>query len=197
MLAAFFIDAITAVIGVGLLALVPVARVIRADTGKVSYFGDLRAGLKYASTHPQVRWILVLFTLVMVMVCRDAAVDGRLRPARGTVLGRVPAHPRRSAALHRGGRHPCHPSARRSLAAVDRTKEEPVTPAAVAPEEEARQSTKCDVSSLSEMTVARHLEGTGQQTKLWGSAAGNQLDGHTETRGDDGGDDQLLDHGNS
>lgn len=66
--AVFFIDAITALIGVGLLALVPVARLVRPDQGKVSYFGDLRAGLKYVSTHAHIRWILVLFTLVMVMV---------------------------------------------------------------------------------------------------------------------------------
>ena len=46
------------------------------------------------------------------------------------------------------------------------------------------------------MTAARHLEGTGQLEKLE-SAAGDQLDGHAETRGDNGGDEQLLDHGNS
>ncbi|MEI7055352.1 MFS transporter [Nocardioides sp. CCNWLW239] len=66
--AVFFIDAATALIGVALLALVPVARLVRTDEGKVSYFGDLRAGLKYVSTHSHVRWILVLFSLVMVMV---------------------------------------------------------------------------------------------------------------------------------
>ncbi|NGN91880.1 MFS transporter [Nocardioides sp. KC13] len=65
--AVFFIDAATALIGVGLLALVPVARLVRPE-GKVSYFGDLRAGLKYVSTHSHVRWILILFALVMLMV---------------------------------------------------------------------------------------------------------------------------------
>ena len=99
--AVFFIDAVTALIGVGLLALVPVARLVRTDQGKVSYFGDLRAGMRYVASHAHVRWILVLFTLVMVMV-----------------------------------------GARRSLAEVDVSKEEPTVPAPVAPDGETSQGIK-------------------------------------------------------
>ncbi|TQL66422.1 DHA3 family macrolide efflux protein-like MFS transporter [Nocardioides albertanoniae] len=66
--AVFFVDAATALIGVGLLALVPVARLVRPDQGQASYFGDLRAGLRYVAGHAHVRWVLILFTLVMVMV---------------------------------------------------------------------------------------------------------------------------------
>lgn len=62
----FFIDVVTAVIGIGLLALVPLKAVVR--TGEhVGYFDDLREGVRYVGTHPFVRWLLLLFGAVMVL----------------------------------------------------------------------------------------------------------------------------------
>jgi len=62
---AFFIDAITAAIGIGFLLLIPVATV-RAGEGR-SYFGDLRDGLRYTFTHPLIRWALGVLAVVMLL----------------------------------------------------------------------------------------------------------------------------------
>jgi len=62
---AFFIDAITAAIGIGFLLLIPVATV-RSGGGQ-SYFGDLRAGLRYTFTHPLIRWALGVLAIVMLL----------------------------------------------------------------------------------------------------------------------------------
>lgn len=63
--AVFFVDVITAVIGIGFLAVIPVATVVRDDIP--SYFGDLIEGARYANGHPVVRWMLGLFAVVMVL----------------------------------------------------------------------------------------------------------------------------------
>lgn len=62
---AFFIDAITAVIGIGFLLLIPVATV-RTGAGS-SYLGDLRDGLRYTFTHPIIRWALGVLAIVMLL----------------------------------------------------------------------------------------------------------------------------------
>lgn len=62
---AFFIDAITAVIGIGFLLFIPVATV-RSGAGR-SYFGDLRDGLRYTFTHPLIRWALGILAIVMLL----------------------------------------------------------------------------------------------------------------------------------
>ncbi|GAA1873502.1 MFS transporter [Myceligenerans crystallogenes] len=65
----FFLDAVTALIGVGMLAFVPVPRLIRSDAGApVSYFGDLIAGVRYIRSHAPVRWLMTLFALTMFLV---------------------------------------------------------------------------------------------------------------------------------
>jgi DHA3 family macrolide efflux protein-like MFS transporter len=68
--AVFFVDAATALIGVGMLALVTVPRLVRADAeaGPVSYFGDLVAGVRYIGTNAPVKWLVALFALVMFLV---------------------------------------------------------------------------------------------------------------------------------
>ncbi|GAB2503148.1 MFS transporter [Promicromonospora xylanilytica] len=68
--AVFFVDAATALIGVGMLALVTVPRLVRADAadGPVSYFGDLAAGVRYISANAPVKWLVALFALVMFLV---------------------------------------------------------------------------------------------------------------------------------
>jgi DHA3 family macrolide efflux protein-like MFS transporter len=63
----FFIDAFTAMLGVGALALVPVTRLERTSE-PASYFGDLREGVLYVARHPMVRWVLGLMGVAMVLV---------------------------------------------------------------------------------------------------------------------------------
>jgi DHA3 family macrolide efflux protein-like MFS transporter len=67
--AIFFIDFITAVIGLSLLALVTVptlARVSAAD--KPSYFADLVDGVRYTFTHELVRWVMAIFGIVFLLI---------------------------------------------------------------------------------------------------------------------------------
>ena len=64
--AVFFIDVVTAVAGVLLLLLVPVARMVRS-TEPVSYFGDLLAGVRYVRGNASVRWVMGLVAVVMFM----------------------------------------------------------------------------------------------------------------------------------
>lgn len=67
--AVFFVDVVTAVIGIGMLLLVPVATIVRTQgDGPTSYFGDLVAGLRYIAGHAFVRWVLVLFAVVFVLI---------------------------------------------------------------------------------------------------------------------------------
>ncbi|MDM8084526.1 MFS transporter [Cellulomonas cellasea] len=69
--AIFFIDVVTAAIGIALLALLRVGRVVRADLAdgeKAGYFADLVGGLRYVHRHGFVRWLLGLFAVVFVLV---------------------------------------------------------------------------------------------------------------------------------
>ena len=61
----FFIDVVTAAIGIGfLLAIaVPTVRAV-VDTG---YFADLAKGVKYTFTHRFVRWLLALFAVIFIL----------------------------------------------------------------------------------------------------------------------------------
>lgn len=66
----FFLDVVTALLGVGMLALVAVPRLVRrtdAD-GPVSYFGDLASGVRYIHAHAPVRWLMILFAVTMFLV---------------------------------------------------------------------------------------------------------------------------------
>lgn len=63
--AVFWVDVVTAVIGIGLLLLIHVPTVRNVvDTG---YFTDLALGVRYTFTHRFVRWLLVLFAIVFVL----------------------------------------------------------------------------------------------------------------------------------
>jgi len=64
----FFIDVGTAVIGIGLLALIPVAAVRRAGDVRTGYFTDLVDGVRYVAHHAFVRWLLVLFAIIFVLI---------------------------------------------------------------------------------------------------------------------------------
>ncbi|MDL5352551.1 MFS transporter [Microbacterium sp. zg-YB36] len=62
----FFIDVVTAVIGIALLALVPVTTVQRTDT-TTGYFADLVEGVRYVTGHAFLRWLLALFAIVFLL----------------------------------------------------------------------------------------------------------------------------------
>jgi DHA3 family macrolide efflux protein-like MFS transporter len=64
----FFIDVVTAVIGIGLLALIPVGAVRRASDAETGYFADLVDGVRYVAHHAFVRWLLVLFAIIFVLI---------------------------------------------------------------------------------------------------------------------------------
>ncbi|GAA2239731.1 MFS transporter [Rarobacter faecitabidus] len=64
---AFFLDVVTAVIGVGLLGLVPVGRVKRAADDHRGYFEDLVVGLRYAAGSRLLRFLIGYFALIMFL----------------------------------------------------------------------------------------------------------------------------------
>jgi len=68
--AIFFVDVVTAVIGIALLAVLVVPRIVRASVDGVQpgYFDDLVGGLRYVAGHAYVRWVLGLFAVVFVLI---------------------------------------------------------------------------------------------------------------------------------
>ena len=64
----FFVDVVTAIIGVGMLALIKVPSLDRVKSDeKPSYFADLKDGLNYIFTHDLVRWVMVVFAVVFLL----------------------------------------------------------------------------------------------------------------------------------
>lgn len=64
-----FIDFVTAVIGLSLLATVAVPTLARASNpDKPSYFADLKEGISYTFTHELVRWVMVVFGVVFLLI---------------------------------------------------------------------------------------------------------------------------------
>lgn len=64
----FFVDVATAVIGLTLLALVPVPTIARASSlEKPSYFADLKDGISYIFSHELVRWVMAIFAVVFLL----------------------------------------------------------------------------------------------------------------------------------
>lgn len=67
----FYIDVVTAVIGIGILAFVPVKN-LAEPTENPSYIADLKAGLSYSWRHHFVRWMLVLYAFVFLLTVAPA-----------------------------------------------------------------------------------------------------------------------------
>ena len=70
-IAVFFVDIVTAVIGIGLLSLIVVPRLVRhlgAGDEHSGYFDELLSGLRYAASHTFVRWVLALYAVVFVLI---------------------------------------------------------------------------------------------------------------------------------
>ena len=64
-----FIDVVTAIIGVALLATVAVPTLARAASlDKPSYFADLKEGINYTFTHELVRWVIAIFGIVFLLI---------------------------------------------------------------------------------------------------------------------------------
>jgi DHA3 family macrolide efflux protein-like MFS transporter len=64
----FFIDAVTAVIGISLLLTISVPTLERAlSDEKPSYFTDLKEGITYIFTHDLVRWVMGIFAVVFLL----------------------------------------------------------------------------------------------------------------------------------
>ena len=67
--AILFIDVVTAVIGVFLLATIAVPTLARVSSAeRPSYFGDLKDGMTYIFNHQLVRWVMVIFGLVFLLI---------------------------------------------------------------------------------------------------------------------------------
>ncbi len=63
----FFIDVVTAVIGIGLMAFVRVPSLQRMTEASTGYFADLADGLRYVAGHAVVRWLLLVFTVIFLL----------------------------------------------------------------------------------------------------------------------------------
>jgi DHA3 family macrolide efflux protein-like MFS transporter len=67
--AILFVDVVTAVIGLTLLATIAVPTLSRAaNNDKPSYFTDLKEGLNYIFSHDLVRWVMVIYSIVFLLV---------------------------------------------------------------------------------------------------------------------------------
>jgi DHA3 family macrolide efflux protein-like MFS transporter len=63
----FFLDVVTAIIGVALLAAVIVPDIDRSAQAHTSFREDLVEGMRYISTHRIVRWLLVVFAIIFLL----------------------------------------------------------------------------------------------------------------------------------
>ena len=64
----FFIDVVTAIIGVGMLLTISVPTINRVHSGeRPSYFADLKEGMTYIFTHDLVRWVMGIFAIVFLL----------------------------------------------------------------------------------------------------------------------------------
>lgn len=64
-----FIDVVTAMIGLSLLATIAVPTLARAASNeKPSYFADLKDGVSYIFSHDLVRWVMAIFAIVFLLI---------------------------------------------------------------------------------------------------------------------------------
>lgn len=70
----FFLDVVTAVIGIGLLVKVAVPTLDRTAEAETSYREDLVEGMHYIWTHKIVRWLLVVFAIIFLLTVAPSFV---------------------------------------------------------------------------------------------------------------------------
>ena len=64
----FFIDVVTAIIGIGIFSFIKVPSLERVQSEtKPSYFADLKDGMTYIFTHDLVRWVMGVFAIVFLL----------------------------------------------------------------------------------------------------------------------------------
>jgi DHA3 family macrolide efflux protein-like MFS transporter len=64
----FFIDVVTAVIGISIFAFIKVPSLDRVNAAdKPSYFADLKDGMSYIFSHDLVRWVMGVFAIVFLL----------------------------------------------------------------------------------------------------------------------------------
>lgn len=64
----FFIDVVTAAIGISIFSFIPVPSLDRVNSDiKPSYFADLKDGMSYIFTHDLVRWVMGIFAVVFLL----------------------------------------------------------------------------------------------------------------------------------
>ncbi|MFC0680972.1 MFS transporter [Lysobacter korlensis] len=63
----FFIDVVTAGIGIGILAFVAVPTLAAVAEKETSYRQDLVEGMRYIAHHPIVRWLLIVFAIIFLL----------------------------------------------------------------------------------------------------------------------------------
>ena len=64
-----FVDVVTAIIGISLLATVAVPSLARVSgSEKPSYFADLKEGIQYTFGHDLVRWVIAVFGIVFLLI---------------------------------------------------------------------------------------------------------------------------------
>jgi MFS transporter, DHA3 family, macrolide efflux protein len=69
LVAIFFIDVVTAIIGVSLLATIAVPTLARAASlEKPSYFSDMKEGIQYIFGNDLVRWVMAIFGIVFLLI---------------------------------------------------------------------------------------------------------------------------------
>jgi DHA3 family macrolide efflux protein-like MFS transporter len=61
----FFIDVVTAVIGIGLFATLAIPTLVRTE--QTGYFTDLVEGVRYIAHHAFVRWLMLLFGIIFLL----------------------------------------------------------------------------------------------------------------------------------
>lgn len=64
----FFIDVVTAIIGISLVASLAIPTIRRAKDAHMGYFDDMVEGVRYIAHHAFVRWVLVLYGIVFLLI---------------------------------------------------------------------------------------------------------------------------------
>ncbi|MGW6497754.1 MFS transporter [Nonomuraea angiospora] len=70
----FFLDVVTAVVGIGLLALVAVPTLERVAEAGATYRQDLNEGMRYIRSNPVVRWLLTVYAIIFLLTVAPSFV---------------------------------------------------------------------------------------------------------------------------
>ena len=71
----FWIDVVTAFVGVAIVLTIPVATIRSGAAKGASFVQDFAAGIRYVRSHRVVAWLLVLFTVIYLLVVAPTFLD--------------------------------------------------------------------------------------------------------------------------